>query len=325
MIEILTSGAPNVVQDSGRAGFLDIGVGRSGAMDAKAFVIANALVGNPLGAAVIEINLFPFKVRFQKGTVFACTGTDSRVLLDGKAQSPWWARRAEAGQVLTIEQPKNTARAYLAVGGGIDVPEIMGSRATDLKSGFGGSAGKGLRRGEILACGQVQYNKLGTAGVGVLPDGLSDFWQELATRRIRLRAIPAAEYGLFDTAAREAFVSTDYKITPDANRQGYRLSGEALHLREPVELFSHGIVPGTVQVPPSGQPIIQLAEANTCGGYPKIATVIDADLWRLAQAPIGIAVHFELISQSDAIDLTTAQIKEVASLQSSLELLSGRS
>ncbi|WP_454742715.1 5-oxoprolinase subunit C family protein [Cupriavidus necator] len=325
MIEVLSTGAPNLVQDLGRPGHLGIGVGRSGAMDAMALSLANALVGNDDGEAGIEISLFPFRVRFQSDTVFACTGSDSRLLLDERALAPWWGRRASAGQVLVVERPRRGARAYLAFSGGIDVAPVLGSRSTDLKGGFGGWAGRGLRRGDVLPLGNAGNPVLQASGLGLIPNDIPPFWQELSRGCITVRAVPAAEYELFSHEARTVFTTTDYKVTPDANRQGYRLAGEALTLSRPLELLSHGIVPGTIQAPPSGQPIIQLAEANTCGGYPKIATVIEADLWRLAQAPVGCSVRFMTVDQDQAISASKAQADERASLRSNIALMARRS
>ncbi|BDB24079.1 hypothetical protein Tamer19_21900 [Cupriavidus sp. TA19] len=331
MIEILSTGAPNVVQDLGRRGHLGIGVGRSGAMDAMALSLANALAGNDDGAAGIEISLFPFRMRFQSDTVFACTGSDSRVLLDERVLAPWWSKRARAGQVLVVERPRRGARAYLAFAGGIDVAPVLGSRSTDLKGGFGGWEGRGLRRGDVLPLANATPEATPAAkpalqgsGLGLIPNDIPAFWQELSQGCVTVRAVPAAEYEQFSEQARTAFTGTEYKVTPDANRQGYRLAGEALTLTWPLELLSHGIVPGTVQVPPSGQPIIQLAEANTCGGYPKIATVIEADLWRLAQAPVGCRVRFMAVGQDQALAASQAQSEERASLRSNLALMAQR-
>ncbi|HEY0287663.1 MAG TPA: biotin-dependent carboxyltransferase family protein [Pseudomonas sp.] len=301
MIEILTSGALNLVQDLGRHGFLHLGVSRSGAMDDEALRLGNALLGNPDNAAGVEICVFPFKVRFKTTTWFTCTGADSRLSLDGKPVPGWWRCQAQAGQTLMVERPIRGVRAYLCVGAGIDVEPIMGSRSTDLKAAFGGFAGRGLKRGDCLPVAQgAAFSS--TESFGIAPFHRRNFWQELEAGQICVRALPAAEYGLFTAQARDAFINMPFSISAQSNRIGYRLTGESLALGSPVELRSHGILPGTVQVPPAGQPIVQMAEANTCGGYPKIANVIEPDLWRLAQAPIGTPVRFILISQTQALE-----------------------
>lgn len=324
MIEILSSGAVNLIQDTGRIGHLGIGISRGGAMDLRAFRLANALAGNDENAAGIELSLFPFRLRFTRDTTFACTGALCPVELDGRPIASWWARTARAGQTLILNAPRHGARAYIAIQGGIDVPLVLGSRSTDIKIGFGGLEGRGLKRGDTLAFCPVEHNEVLHTGVGVVPSDLPKFFRDIATREITIRALPSVEYEQFTSDARHALVNTAYLITPDANRMGYRLSGEALFLASPLELLSHGIVPGTVQVPPSGQPIIQLADANTCGGYPKIANVISADLWKLAQAPIGTRLRFEIVTQQIAAQALQEQTCEHDSICRNLARMRSR-
>ncbi|PIP00711.1 biotin-dependent carboxyltransferase family protein [Pleomorphomonas carboxyditropha] len=295
MIEILSSGALNSVQDRGRRGLLSSGVCRSGAMDIQALDVANALVGNDRDAAAIEVAAFPFRLRFPDRAAVAVTGAIAGARLAGRRLPPWWATEALAGDELTIDPPTVGARVYVAVGGGIDVPPLLGARATDLKSGYGGHEGRGLRRGDRLPLGPRSPGKLPDGGIGALPPPGRD----VADRP--LRVLPAAEWPEFSEAARELFVTEGWRVTAEADRQGCRLDGPELIRERRRELLSHGIVPGTVQVPPSGRPIIQLAEANTCGGYPKIATVIEADLWRLGQAMPGDTLRFAVVSRDEAL------------------------
>ncbi|AQH01434.1 allophanate hydrolase [Burkholderia sp. KK1] len=324
MIDILSTGAPNLVQDAGRRGHLGFGVSRSGAMDALALAVGNSLVGNEPAEAAIEISLFPFRVRFVNDLDFAVTGADCLVRLDETALAPWWGRTARAGQTLVIERPKRGARAYLCLAGGVDVEPVMGSRSTDLKGAFGGVEGRGLKRGDALKVRSSVRRVTRESGLGAVPQGLVSFWQELSSGVVSVRVVPAAEYHNFTDEAKEAFASSEYEVTPEANRVGYRLSGAALPLTSPLELLSHGIVPGTVQVPPSGQPIIQLAEANTCGGYPKIATVVESDLWKLGQAPIGCRIRFVLTDVEEAVNSLRNQASEITRLRQTLSLMSQR-
>lgn len=321
MIEILSSGLPNLVQDLGRVGHLSLGVSRSGALDPYALSLGNLSVGNCSDAAGIEISLFPFRVRFLTDTVFCCTGADCELKRgqDSTRLSSWWAHRAEAGQMLTIGMPRRGARAYLALRGGISVPKMLGSCATDLKTGFGGLEGRGLRKGDTLALGSSGNSH--AAGRGIAAVELSSFWRAVDRRNVTVRVLPAAEFNAFTPQARQHFFDTPYVITSEANRMGYRLSGESLVLTESLELFSHGIVPGTVQVPPAGQPIIQLSEANTCGGYPKIATVIQADLWKLGQTPVGCALRFELTDSEQATQALRAQMHERERIEHSIAFM----
>lgn len=318
MIEVLSNGALNLVQDLGRESYLRIGVSRGGAMDAPALAMANWMVGNPEGAAGIEVSIFPLRLRFRADTAFACTGASTHAKLPWKEFPSWWTATARAGDVLTIAPPQYGARAYLAFAGGIDVPPVLGSRATDLKSGFGGWHGRGLKKGDVLPLGAGEQAGAGLRPVGVAPVVRKRLVGELALGCVTVRVLPAAEYANFTAAAIAAFHGTEYRLTPDCNRQGYRLEGAELASKKTLELLSHGIVPGTIQVPRSGQPIIQLAEANTCGGYPKIATIIEADLWRVAQLRPGQRLRFQLTDHDAAVAVLRAQLDEEARIRQGL-------
>ncbi|WP_409076565.1 biotin-dependent carboxyltransferase family protein (plasmid) [Pantoea sp. C3] len=300
MIEILSGGALNLVQDTGRKGYMKLGISPGGAMDSMALSLANLLLGNPESSAVIEINIFPFRITFLSDTCFACTGGNSVIKLDDNIVAPWWRKMASNGQVLIIERPRNGTRVYLAFAGGIDVPHILGSASTDLKCAMGGVDGRGLKRGDILRLkpsSHAQQKK----SLGVIPKGLSEFWREATSGQVKIKVLPGAEYHEFTAEALHQFCHYSYVITPQSNRLGYRLKGHPLTFSQKKELLSHGIVPGTIQVPPDGQPIIQLADANTCGGYPKIGTIIESDLWKVAQCPVGCQLRFEFIGLDEAI------------------------
>lgn len=323
MIEILSTGAVNSVQDLGRTGYLDAGVGRSGAMDLPALEIANLLVGNNRDAAGIEIALFPFRLRFERDAVFAFAGADCPARLGEREVPAWWAMNAAAGDVLTLGLPRSGARAVLAFQGGIDVPLLLGSRATDLKSAFGGLEGRGLNRGDRLPVMEGPRKPLKMeAGFGADPTQLRGTGP-CKDEPIVLRVLPSAEHGVFTADAIIHFTQAEWSITNDANRMGYRLSGPDLQLTRKLELFSHGIMPGTVQVPPNGQPIIQLAEANTCGGYPKIANVIEADLWKLAQAPVGAKLRFEMTDRDAAVAALAKERQLMTDLAAAANLMRG--
>jgi len=316
MIEVLSNGQLNTIQDGGRTGFLDIGVSACGAMDRLAFDIGNALLGNAKNAAAVEIALFPFRVRFQAETDFAVTGADCDISLDGAPLPSYWMRSAKAGQTLSVGLPRRGARAYLLLAGGIDVPEVLGSRSTDQKNGFGGLSGRGLKRGDYLKLLPAPYSPLSSSydGFGAWINDLNVV-PSSADQILEVRVLPAAEFDSFATASLETFFEIPWSLTPDANRMGYRISGPVLELVKRQELLSHGIVPGTVQVPPSGQPIIQLADANTCGGYPKIATVIEADLWRLGQLQVGQKVRFSRVDCDTGIKTLAKQRGLVESIR----------
>lgn len=319
MIEILSNGALNLVQDLGRPAHLHLGVSPSGAMDAPALRIANLLVGNDEGAAGIEICIFPFRVRFHADTWFACAGAATTLSLPRRDYRCGYAVLARAGDLLTVAPPPQGSRVLLALRGGLDLPLVMGSRATDLKSGFGGLDGRGLRKGDALALGAAPASATPRA-VGVVPPSRLQLAEELAEGCIAVRAMAGAEFEAFTEDARQAFGSAEFKLTPDCNRQGYRLEGPPLKTARPLELLSHGLVAGTVQVPPAGQAIVQMAEANTCGGYPKIATVIEADLWRLAQLRPGQRARFTLVDHATAVQALRDQQAELARIRRGLAL-----
>jgi biotin-dependent carboxylase-like uncharacterized protein len=320
MIEILAAGSLATVQDLGRTGVLNLGVGTSGAMDMLALVAGNLLLGNEEGAAAVEIPVFPFRVRFASSTVFAVTGADCAARLDDTPVLPWWAQRAEVGQVLSLSIPKqatwSASRAYLCVAGGIQVPVVLGSRSTQLRGAFGGCEGRPLRDGDFLstseACGGLPH------GFGLIPPGLALPFEADGLRAVRV--LPAAEYDDFTPSAHDALWSGAWKITPQSDRYGYRLAGDELTPRRPMELRSHGIVPGVIQVPHGGQPIIQMRDAQPSGGYPKIGTVIEADLWRLGQAPVGSRIRFVRCSWDEALAARAETHRWLANARRLIEL-----
>ncbi len=302
MIEILSTTALATVQDQGRTGALQWGVGTSGAMDPLALAAGNLLLGNDETAAGIEMQVFPFSVCFEDACAFAVTGADCAARLDGDAILPWWSYQAAAGQSLHLDLPTDAAwrgaRAYLCVAGGIDVPVVLGSRSTQMRGAFGGHQGRALRKGDKLKTGANFASKCQT-GYGLVAPALKMARQ--IDGHIALRVLPAAEYDLFTAESREVFWSEPYRITPQADRYGYRLAGPNVVPSAPLELRSHGIVPGVIQVPHGGQPIIQMRDAQPSGGYPKIGTVIGADLWRLGQAPIGSRMRFVQCTWDEAV------------------------
>lgn len=294
MIEVLSAGALATVQDLGREGARRWGVGTAGAMDPLALAAGNILLGNADDAAAIEVPAFPLRVRFGEDCGFAVTGADVDARLDGRAVLPWTAARARGGQELHLGPPRRGAawsasRAYLCLAGGVDVPAVLGSRSTQLRGAFGGLDGRALRQGDALRAGAAEGEGF-VEGLGLVPPALALPLQfdGLAA----LRVLPAAEYGRYTEASLAAFWAEPWKITAQSNRYGYRLEGRPLQALAPIEMQSHGIVPGVIQVPPGGQPIVQMRDAQPSGGYPKLGTVIEADLWRLGQAPVGSRVRF---------------------------------
>jgi biotin-dependent carboxylase-like uncharacterized protein len=211
---------------------------------------------------------------------------------------PWWRSHARAGDILTIKAMPRGARSYLTFGGGIDVPMVLGSRSTQFRGEFGGWHGRPLQPGDILPCA-TSTTTIGD--LGVEPAEITLARPNASTDETIVRVVIAGEYDEFDAATQALFWSSSWKITPQSNRYGYRLQGPAVKPKAPIEKRSHGIVPGVIQIPPNGQPIIQMRDAQTSGGYPKIATVIRADLWRVGQARLGSKLRFEQTAYAEAL------------------------
>ncbi len=299
MIEILSATALATVQDFGRFGSLGQGVGTSGAMDHLALALGNLLLGNPEDAAAIEIPLFPFEVRLLHDCAFAVTGAACDATLDGQPLPPNWVYQGREGQVLHLGYPTSGSRAYLCLAGGVDVPSVLGSRSTQLRGEFGGLDGRALQQADRLAALRPGISPL-SLDFGVLAPSLALPLQVDGVPAMRV--LPAAEYERFQESSRAAFWAGEWKITTQSNRYGYRMEGEPLLPIAPMEIRSHGIVPGVIQVPHGGQPIIQMRDAQPSGGYPKFGSVIEADLWRLGQAPIGSKVRFIECSYEEAVE-----------------------
>ncbi len=307
MIEILSTGPLCSVQDLGRRGYRQIGVSVSGAMDALALQSANMMVGNEAGAAGLEVTVFPFRARFHARTLVAVTGAGCQASVGERAVPPWWCVEVQAGDVLTLKPSGSGARAYVAIAGGIDVPEVLDSRSTDIKVGFGGFDGRCVRKGDTLSVGATTTSGAKpTRGFGVRPPDTELALTELQNPRrgraaTQVRVLRGPDYDAFRDDALADFWGSAWKVTPDSNRIGYRLQGPEIRLRERLDLLSHGIVPGVIQIPPAGQPIVMMSDAQTSGGYPIVGTVIEADMWRLAQTPIGGEVVFHEIDVDQAV------------------------
>lgn len=303
MIEVLSASPLMTVQDLGRSGFYRYGVCRSGAMDRLALAVGNLLLGNDEGAAGLEIPLPPVKFVFREDVNFALTGADCAAKLDGRPVPPWWAMQAKADQTLSLAPSRSGTRAYLCLAGGVDVSEVLGSRSTQLREAFGGLEGRPVGKGDLIAAAGNDV-VLPEDGAGALPPSLALVLPDSSA--IAVRVVAAAEYDHYTAASQHAFWNAQWEVTAQSNRAGFRLAGPDLKLARALELRSHGVVPGVIQVPAGGHPIIQLADAATMGGYPKIGTVIEADLWRVGQAKAGDRLQFVEVDYSQALDALAA-------------------
>ncbi|MGJ7565208.1 biotin-dependent carboxyltransferase family protein [Variovorax sp. GB1R11] len=323
MIVIRKPGVLASVQDLGRHGHRQLGICPGGALDVLSLTLANRLVGNTDGAAGLELTMGGCELQFDTGTRIALTGDDFSASLDGVPLRSCWSVPVAAGQTLKLAGAnaagvkKAGLRSWLAVAGGIDVPQILGSRSTDLKAGFGGHEGRALRKGDRLALGA---SRLDAAQRERRAFGLRgpDWGAEEADDAIALRVLPGPEFEQFTLAAREQLRSERWRITPQSNRMGSRLAGAELKRKRSGDMLSSGVIPGTIQVPPSGQPIILMGDAQTTGGYPRIGVVIRADLWKLAQAPLNGKLRLVQVDQAQALAAWADQQRYLAQVAQGL-------
>lgn len=307
--EVLSPGILSTVQDLGRFGCARYGVAVSGALDGFAARVGNLLVGNDETAAVVETTLLGLRIKILKDTVVAVTGGDLQPRIDGGPLPMWRSYRVREGETIVFAGPASGLRAYLAVAGGISVEPVLGSRSTNLASGFGGFKGRALHQGDILAAEPVND-----------PNRLADrlLFPEMIPAYIspwRLRIIWGPQEDQFSEGGRKTFLTAAFSVSPDSDRTGIRLKGPAVSRKPGLEesIISEGILPGAVQVPGDGQPIIILGETAS-GGYRKIATVISADLPLLGQITPGDEVFFEAVPMEDALRAlieSNAKLEEV--------------
>jgi antagonist of KipI len=312
-IEVLAAGLQTTVQDLGRTGHRHLGVGVAGALDAYSLRVGNRLVGNADGAAALEITLQGPRLRFRHAARIALTGADIEAHVDGIAIPGWRPVDLPAGAELVLGPCRRGARAVLAIAGGVQVPTVLGSAGTDLRAGFGGVEGRALAAGDMLAFGSANVADVDAPRIAkwwIDPDPDLPF-----VSPVPIRVLPGHDA----TTPADALYASSYRVTAQSNRQGLRLQGAALTLTEPGERLSEPVVPGTVQLPPDGQPIVLLNEAQTIGGYPRIGHVIGADLPRLAQLRPGEELRFAAVDAAAAHALACAQHQRLTRIGLALE------
>jgi antagonist of KipI len=293
------------VQDLGRYGFGLYGVPPSGAVDSFSMRAANLLVGNGEGEAVLEITLMGFKARAMRDLTIAVTGGDLQPRLNGEPLGMWRSQVLKAGDILAFGRPRSGCRAYLALGGGIGVEPVLGSRSTNLASGFGGFEGRALRKGDRLLSNSSPP-AMTESGLLLRVDSIPRY-----DGNPFLRVLPGPHDQEFPQDTWRLLLEAPYTVSVQSDRMGIRLSGQPLRRREglPESIISEGVVPGAIQVPGDGQPIIILVETIT-GGYRKIATVISADLPLLGQLKPGDSVRFREVPRGESLE-ALARLEEV--------------
>ena len=291
MIRVLSPGLLTTVQDLGRPGLGAFGVPPGGAADAHALRLGNLLLGNDEGAAALEATLAGPELVFEDEGLVVLAGAPFAAMLDGEELAAWSAIRVRAGSRLTLGRAVSGARGYLCVRGGIDVPHVLGSRSTDVATGFGGLLGRALAAGDLLPIGPSLAPPRGLS-----VDAAAARWN--GPRRL-LRVTPGPQQHWFSPKALASFLSRSFRVSASSSRTGVRLEGEPLEAPTR-SLVTEGVVAGAVQVPAGGLPIVLLVEHPSTGGYPKIASVISADLSALAQLRPGDEVRFARVSFDEA-------------------------
>ena len=285
-IKVLTPGLLSSVQDSGRNGWRHLGVGRSGALDPFSYSIANLLVGNAADTAAIEITLSGPRLQFAHAARLAICGARIDASLDGHTLPGWRRIDIPANSEVRLGVCRRGARAYLAVAGGFQVKCMLGSPSTDLRAGFGGIDGRALKAGDTLAIAEgfrPQFDRVVIDSRWIDPSPYLDF----STPAV-IHVLPGHDA----LSNSELLFDEEWKVGSASNRQGLRLAGASLQIADARERISEPVFPGTLQLPPDGQPILLLADAQTHGGYPRIGHAIRADWPRLAQLRPGDSLRF---------------------------------
>lgn len=318
MIKVINSGLETTVQDNGRIGFYEVGMPPSGAMDKYSYTVGNILVGNNENAASLEITYMGPELEFYEDALIAITGGEMPPKINGESVPMWETLEIKEGDKLSFDFIQQGARVYLAVAGGIDVPVVMNSRSTYTLCGIGGLNGAKLQADDELKIGNQKEREV-EPGTSVADHLIPKFDKHHEIRVI----LGLCSYRLTEES-KEKFFSIDWKITTEANRVGYRFSGERLNFIEREQPFGAGSNPsnvvdlgypiGSIQVPDGVEPIALLNDAVTGGGYATIATIISPDLNKLGQAKTNETVRFVSVTIEEALEARRAlkeQIQEV--------------
>jgi antagonist of KipI len=349
-IQILRAGFLTSVQDLGRNSFRQFGVSVGGALDPHALQVANLLVGNDESSAGLEITFGGLHLRFAGDRIAAWCGGEFEARVGSTAVPPGHPFLLRDGEELAIDRPKIGCRAWLAISGGIDVPIVLGSRSTDLRASFGGLDGRALRDGDEIPLGQNSERAKKLIGK-LREEKIARWkpphnWSSPAQREPVLRIMRGADWDRFNNAtpqevgaidlnrpphahrgrfgepplpAQNLVTNETFMVSPDSDRMGVRFDGPELKRNDDVDLVSEAVAPGTIQVPPSGKPILLLGDCQTIGGYPKIAHVITVDLPIAAQLRAGDQVRFREVSFADAHILWLERERDLAQFRQGLE------
>ncbi|WP_080873033.1 biotin-dependent carboxyltransferase family protein [Oceanobacillus timonensis] len=311
-VEVVKPGMLTTVQDNGRFGFLNQGVLQSGAMDPIAMRTANLLIGNDEWEAVLELTISGPEICFKEDALIAVTGGGMNPVVNGKTFYLGSPIFIPSGQVLSFKPTGVGIRAYLSIAGGLKVPEMMNSKSTYLRAGFGGYHGRALQKKDTLQIGELSESA--AKRKDMLADkangqAYAPRWGAVDLRlddkdRYTVRAFPGTHFDYFTKESQKLFFSEAYSLSTQADRMGFHFQSEnILKLKEPFNVLSEAVAFGTVQVPNEGKPMVLMADRQTTGGYPRIAQVAVVDLPKLAQLRTNEQIHFEPITFEKAEEL----------------------
>lgn len=303
-IRILKGGMLTTVQDLGRTGYQSQGFSVAGVMDVRSFKIANLLLDNPENEAVLEFTLIGPTLEFTSATIIAITGGDFQPTINGEPAPMYTAIYMNKGDVLKFGSARTGSRGYVAFSSYLDIPVVMGSRCTNMKSSLGGFKGRKLQTGDYMNF-RVKRRYLPFFLSRTLD--MDEFDQEEA----ELRVVMGPQDELFSKQGIETFLKSEYTVTSEFDRMGCRLDGPYIAPKEASDIISDGIAFGSVQVPSHGKPIILLSDRQTTGGYAKIATVASVDIPKLVQRKTDHKIRFRAITVQEAQQLIRDEMKEL--------------
>jgi antagonist of KipI len=295
MIETIQPGLFTLIQDEGRWGYQAYGMPVAGAMDRYGYRVANLLVGNRRGAAALEMTMVGGTFKFSRKCLVFVGGADMQARVNGLEVPNWSAFYVPAGGVLSFSSVLTGCRTYLAVHGGFEAPAVLGSRSTYTRANVGGMDGRPLREGDLLSTGR-------DVSAAMVPLRLPEQFVRRHDQEITLRVILGPQDDMFTSGGVGTLLASEYTISHDADRMGYRLEGPKIEHVDKADIISDALPLGAVQVPAHGMPIVMMADRQTTGGYAKIATVIGPDLSLLAQGKPGDAVRFSRCSDEEAVE-----------------------
>ena len=322
IIHIEQSGFLTTLQDAGRPGFLQFGVSKGGAMDLHAAYLANILIGNDPIEAVLEMTQAPHRFLFLKDTVVAFTGGGLQPQLHNKNLQLYQPVFIPADSVVELKQQIPGFRLYMAVAGGYRSDVFLNSHSTDLLVKTGGHHGRPIKKDDLLmiktTMNDLQKNLFALLKTGATVE-LNYLLPAFDTNSIKV--MKGVEWNNMDEVSQTAFTSSSFKISAQSNRMGYRLKGQLLKTEQPCEIISSAVTQGTVQLTPSGEMIVLMADAQTVGGYPRIAQVCATDLSILAQKKPGNEIQFQLISLQAAEELYLNAAGQLNNIKQTLQQL----